>query len=89
MRSRASHGGGGAHGLEDGFSTIKRIGAACASFRMKLSSSDCSLPAPPHPTGLTSTLCTRWVYVLGRGLALTNRDLGICTDAQNDFEKQT
>lgn len=38
MRSKASLGGGGAHGLEDGFSAIKRIGGACASFRMKLSS---------------------------------------------------
>lgn len=50
MKPKASLGGGGACGLEDEFSTIKRSGTACASFRMKLSSAErahcCS--SPPH-----------------------------------------
>ena len=44
------------------------------------------LPAPPHHAGLTSPWGTGWVYVLGKGVLLTHRDIGVCTEAQSSSE---
>ena len=44
------------------------------------------LPAPPHHAGLTRPWGTGWVYVLGRGVLLTHRDIGVCTEAQSSSE---